>query len=66
MQISLIQNRQFGAFVQLGDLIARGHLSNPFRMIQGVESSIDFGIVRMKKVLEQLPDALNKLTVERS
>jgi hypothetical protein len=26
-------------------------------MIQGVESSADFGIVRMKEVLKHLPDA---------
>jgi hypothetical protein len=30
-------------------------------MIQGVKSSADFGIVRMKEVLEHLPDALNYL-----
>jgi hypothetical protein len=30
-------------------------------LTQGVESSVDFGIVRMKEVLEHLPDALNKL-----
>jgi hypothetical protein len=30
-------------------------------MIQSVESSADFGIVRMKEVLEHLPDALNYL-----
>jgi hypothetical protein len=35
-------------------------------MIQDVESSVDFGIVEMKEVLEHLPDALNKLTAERS
>jgi hypothetical protein len=34
-------------------------------MIQGVESSVDFGIVRMKEVLEHLSDDFNKL-VERS
>jgi hypothetical protein len=31
-------------------------------MIQGVEESADFGIVRMKEVLEHFPDALNKLS----
>jgi hypothetical protein len=30
-------------------------------MIQDVESSVDFGIVRMKEVLEHLPDAVNTL-----
>jgi hypothetical protein len=31
-------------------------------MIQGVERCVDFGIVRMKKVLEHLPDDLNTLS----
>jgi hypothetical protein len=34
---------------------------NVYDSIQCVESSVDFGIVRMKEVLERLPDALNIL-----
>jgi hypothetical protein len=34
--------------------------------IQGVESGVDFGNVRMKEVLERLPDALNILNTGKN